>query len=185
MSKEAELSRDGVHDDSAAVSVADTTRALLPELRLASVDHLPVLASVAEASEVVVSATVADEVVDLAEVEAVVAAASEEAVEASAALDMVDQMERHPAHVDQVDLEEVAMIVAHPEAAAAEETMPTSSLCHQEGAEEMIAVVEEATVIETEISTVARNGHSRVGMMTRDKDGATNGSIEHGKTPPN
>jgi hypothetical protein len=185
MSKEAELYKAGVHDDSAVVSVADTTRAPLPELRLVvSVVHLQVLDSVAAAFEVV-SATAADEEVDSAVAEEVVAVAASEVEEgATVALGMADQTEHHLVHVDQVASEEVAMIVAHQEeAAAVEETTPTSSPCLQEE-EAMIVVAVEDIVTEIATSTVVRNGHSRVGMTTRDKDDATNGSIEHGKTLP-
>ena len=184
MSKEAELSKAGARDDSAVVSVADTTLALLPELRLASVVHLQVPVSVAVVFEVV-SAIAADGEVDsaVAEEEAVVAASEAEAG-ATVELDMADQTEHHLVHVDQVASEEVAMIVAHQEeAAAVAETTPTSSPCLQE-VEAMIVVAVEDIVTEIATSTVVRNGHSRVGMMTRDKDDATNGSIEHGKSLP-
>lgn len=173
MSNEAGLSLAGAHADSAVDLVAGTIRELLHELHRALAVHLQVLVSVAEVSEAALAIAAVEEVDSEAVAEAAVAASEE--VEGTAVWDMEDQTAHHPDHVKEEDSEEAETTVAHQEAAA-DETMQTSSLSHQE--EATTAEEVEATVIETETSAVAQRGHSRGATMTHDKDDATNGSME-------
>lgn len=179
MSNEAGLSLAGAHADSAVDLVAGTIRELLHELHRALAVHLQVLVSVAEVSEAALAIAAVEEVDSEAVAEAAVAASEE--VEGTAVWDMEDQTAHHPDHVKEEDSEEAETTVAHQEAAA-DETMQTSSLSHQE--EATTAEEVEATVIETETSAVAQRGHSRGATMTHDKDDATNGSMERGKILP-
>lgn len=179
MSNEAGLSLAGAHADSAVDLVAGTIRELLHELHRALAVHLQVLVSVAEVFEAALAIAAVEEVDSEAVAEAAVAASEE--VEGTAVWDMEDQTAHHPDHVKEEDSEEAETTVAHQEAAA-DETMQTSSLSHQE--EATTAEEVEATVIETETSAVAQRGHSRGATMTHDKDDATNGSMERGKILP-